>query len=249
MSMHIEGTTALVTGANRGLGRALVEALLDRGAAKVYAAVRSADDVERLARELPPRVVALALDVTRTEQIESAARVASDVRLLINNAGTIAHRNAPITDSGWLDAAREELNVNTLGAFAMTQMFAPVLAANGGGAVVNVNSIAGFTNFPLLISYSISKAALHSLTQASRVFLKSQRTEVYGVYPGPIDTRLAAGLPFEKASPASVAVAILEGIENGTEEILPDAFAKQLGTLFLENPKALERQVAAMAAA
>lgn len=249
MSTRIKGTTALVTGANRGLGRALVEALLDRGADKVYAAARSVDELDKLARELPTRVVPLELDITRREHIERAARQATDVRLLINNAGMIALSNAPITDSGWLDAAREELSVNTLGTFAMTQTFAPVLAANGGGAIVNVNSIAGLTNFPLFISYSISKAALHSLTQASRVFLKSQRTEVYGVYPGPIDTRLAAGLPFEKASPASVALAILEGIESGIEEILPDPFAKQLGTLFLENPKALERQVAALAAA
>lgn len=249
MGFRIEGSVALVTGANRGIGRAITTALLAAGVTKLYAAVRKPASVDDLVRAYGGRVVPLQLDVTDAEQIAAAAIRAGDVQLLVNNAGALFHGNAPITDSSWLAAGREEMNVNLFGTFEIIQAFAPVLGRNGGGAIVNINSIASLVNFPLFISYSFSKAALHSLTQASRAFLKSQGTQVFGVYPGPVDTDMGAGLEMDKASPSSVAAAIISGIEAGTEEILPDIMSQQLGGLFSQDPKGLERQVAAMVAA
>lgn len=249
MGFRIAGSIALVTGANRGIGRAITDALLARGATKVYAAVRQPASVHDLVQAHRERVVPLQLDVTDADQIAAAAARAGDVELLVNNAGALFHGAAPITDASWLVAGRQEMNVNLFGTFEIIQAFAPVLARNGGGAIVNVNSIASLVNFPLFISYSFSKAALHSLTQASRAFLKSQGTQVYGVYPGPVDTDMGSSLTMDKAAPSAVAAAIIDGIEAGIEEILPDAMSQQLGGLFSHNPKELERQVAAMVAA
>jgi len=173
MNFSIEGKTALVTGANRGIGEAIVAALVAAG-------------------------------------------------------------------------ARKEMEVNVFGTLAVSQAFAPVLAHNGGGAIANLASIAAFVNFPMLMAYSASKAAVHSLTQGTRIMLAAQGTRVYGVYPGPIDTRMADGIDMPKASPAECARAILQGIEAGTEEIFPDPTSQAMGPAYQASPKGLERQVAAM---
>ncbi len=249
MAMRIKDTVALVTGANRGIGKALTEALLARGARRVYAAARNPASGRELADANRDRVVSLRLDVTDADEIRAAAARAGDVQLLINNAGALLHSSAPITDAKWIEAGRREMDVNLFGTFAVTQAFAPVLAKNGGGAIVNVVSVAGFVNFPLFVSYSLSKAALHSLTQASRLLLKGQGIQVIGAYPGPVDTDMAAQVSFAKAAPLDVAHAILDGVEAGRQEILPDPMARQLGELFLQNPKELEQQIAAMVAA
>ena len=243
MSFQIAGTTALVTGANRGIGRAIVEALLARGAAKVYATARRPESLADLVSASGGRVVALGLDVTRPER---ACR------------GDCRHRCAPsrqqrrrcgeirgaLTDPAWLPAARDEFEVNVLGLFSVTQAFAPVLARHGGGADPISAPVAGLVAFPVLATYSASKAAVHSLTQATRMLLAPQGTFVAGVCPGPIDTDMARALPFEKTSPEAAALAILDGVEAGAEEIFPDPMSRQLGELFLRSPKALERQVA-----
>ena len=247
MSGHaIQGSTALVTGANRGIGRAIAEALLERGADRVYAGARRTEALEDLVAEYGDRVVPVAIDVTDSEQIAAAAQIAADVDLLINNAGVAALGGASFEDPSWLEAGRQEYDVNVLGTFETTQAFAPVLKANGGGAVVNIISIAGITNFPLFLSYSLSKAALHSLTQATRLFLSEQGTQVAGVYPGPVDTDMAEEVPFDKVPPSTVANAILDGVEAGVEEIFPDPMAEQFGASFEDSPKGLERQVASM---
>ena len=132
-----------------------------------------------------------------------------------------------------------------LGALSVTQAFAPVLARNGGGALLNISSVAGFVGFPALATYSATKAALHSLTQTTRVLLAAQGTFVAGVYPGPIDTDMARDIPWDKIPADVAALAILDGLEASAEEIFPDPMSRQLGQLFLESPKALERQVAA----
>jgi NAD(P)-dependent dehydrogenase (short-subunit alcohol dehydrogenase family) len=242
MSFVTPGTIAFVTGANRGIGRALVDALLARGAAKIYAAARRLDTLDPLVAAGRGRVVPVQLDVTRPDQVAAAAAQAADVTLLINNAGVVAKLGAPFTDPGWLDAGRTEYEVNVLGPFAVTQAFAPVLGKNGGGTVANISSVAGLVAFDILASYSASKAALHSITQATRAALKAQGTYVAGIYPGPVDTDMAKAIELEKATPAHAAAAILDGLEAGDEEIFPDPLSRQAGPLFLANPKALERQ-------
>jgi short-subunit dehydrogenase len=139
--------------------------------------------------------------------------------------------------------------VNYFGPLQLLQRLAPTLARNGGGAVVNIGSIAGLTNVPFIPTYSASKAALHSLTQAARVLLEAQGTSVFGVYPGPVDTDMNRGFAMPKASPRDVAFAILDGIEAGQEDIFPDPFAAEFGRQFGSSPKAAERQNAAMMAA
>jgi len=247
MSYPIKGKTALVTGANRGIGEAIVDALIKAGASKVYAAARNTKDLAPLTARHGTRVVALQLDVTQSAQITAAAQVAPDVQLLVNNAGYAGHSGGAFTDAQWLVEGRKEMEVNYFGAFALSQAFAPVLGKNGGGAIVNIASVASLVNFALFASYSASKAAVHSLTQATRALLKKQGTLVFGVYPGPIDTRMAADVPFEKTSPAEAAQAIVAGIEAGQEEIFPDPMSIGMGTAWLSGPKELERQVAAMA--
>lgn len=247
-SYAIKGKTALVTGANRGIGEAIVDALVAAGAAKVYAAARTLEDLAPLTARHGTRVVSLRLDVTNPSQIAAAASAAPDLQLLVNNAGVAGHAGGVFTDPQWITAGRQEMEVNFFGTFAVTQAFAPVLAKNGGGAIVNIASIAALVSFAFLASYSASKAAEHSLTQATRAMLKDQGTQVFGVYPGPIDTRMAEGIPFDKTSPPEAARAILAGIEAGVEEIFPDPMSQIMGAGFFTNPKQAEQKIAGMAA-
>lgn len=219
MSTRIKDKTALVTGANRGIGRAIVEALLDNGATKVYAGARNTAALSELTEKYGERVVPLALDVRDAAQVNAAAGQAGDVEILVNNAG-IARQYDLYTDS--LDDVRSEFEVNYFGPLHMIRAFAPILKANGGGAIVNVSSVAGLVNMPSLPGYSDSKAAQHSLTIFARLSLAQQGTQVLGVYPGPVDTDMAKGMEWEKASPASVAGAILDGLEAGETSVFPD---------------------------
>lgn len=245
-SIKIQGQTALVTGSNRGIGLAITRALLDRGVAKVYAAARSPEQVSDLRQRYGERVVTLELDVTNDDQVRSAAEAARDVTILVNNAGVAL--GGWLDDSSLVENARKEMEVNYIAPLNLLRIFSPVLARNGGGAVVNISSVAGLTNFPFFPTYSASKAAVHSLTQASRLLLAGQGTLSFGVYPGPVDTDMARSLEMEKATPESVAATILDGIEAGHEEIFTDPFAQQFGEQFEASPKSAERQVAAMAA-
>jgi NAD(P)-dependent dehydrogenase (short-subunit alcohol dehydrogenase family) len=239
----IEGAVALVTGANRGIGRALTEALLARGVGKVYATARNPEALRDLRDE---RLVSLRLDVTDADQIGAAADAAADVEIVFNNAG-VAFMGG-IADSIVIGQARREMEVNYFGPLQLLQCLAPTLARNGGGAVVNIGSAAGLTNLPFVPTYSASKAALHSLTQAARMLLGAQGTSVFGVYAGPVDTDMSREIAMPKTSPRDVAFAILDGIEAGQEYIFPDAFAADFGRQFESSPKASERQVAAMMA-
>jgi NAD(P)-dependent dehydrogenase (short-subunit alcohol dehydrogenase family) len=243
-AQRIEGTVALVTGANRGIGRALTEALLTRGVRTVYATARHPEALRAVRDE---RLVLLRLDVTDTDQIRAVADAASDVELVFNNAGV--QLAGGIADSTVLDQARREMEVNYFGPLQLLQRLAPTLARNGGGAVVNIGSAAGLTNLPFAPTYSASKAALHSLTQAARILLRAQGTSVFGVYAGPVDTDMSRGFALPKTSPRDVAFAILDGIEAGQEDIFPDPFAADFGRQFESSPKASERQMAAITAA
>jgi NAD(P)-dependent dehydrogenase (short-subunit alcohol dehydrogenase family) len=246
-SSRIEGSVALVTGANRGIGRAITEALLERGAAKVYATARDPKTLDVLRERYGSRVVAVRLDVTDADQVAEVAREATDVDLLFNNAG--AFEPTELTDAAIVDVARREMEVNYFGALRMLQGFGDTLVRRGG-VIVNVASAAGLTNVPLQPTYSASKAALHSLTQASRALLAGRGVTVHGVYPGPVDTEMTKDLPaqFEKTPPEDVANEVLDGVEAGTEDIFPDPFAVAFGEQFHSSPKSVERQMAAIVA-
>ena len=239
----IDGSVALVTGANRGIGRAVTEALLERGAKKVYAAARDPKTLQELSERYGTRLVQLELDVTNADQVARAAREAADVELLVNNAGVAEATD--LNGESTLGQARREMEVNYFAPLTLLQAFEKGLVAKGG-AVVNVSSIAGLTNFPFFPTYSASKAAVHSLTQGARLLLASKGVAVLGVYPGPVDTDMAKDIAMEKTSPQDVAAAILDGVEAGTEDIFPDAFSVGFGEQFHSSPKASEQQIAAM---
>lgn len=247
MPRIIEGRTAFVTGANRGIGLALTRELLNRGAAKIYAGARQPGSLEALAHEFGERLVPVQLDVTSEQQVVDAAAAAPDVDLLINNAGVVDWDNPMFVGGDWIQAGQQEMAVNVFGTYRMTDAFVPILRANGRGTIVNVLSAAAFAPLPALPSYSVSKAALHSLTQVSRMVLAKDAIEVLGVYPGPVDTDMGRPAPFAKALPADVATAIVSGIEAGTEDILPDAGAEQAGSLYASGPKRLEQLVTGLA--
>ena len=211
--MNIQDTNALVTGANRGIGKAFAEELLDRGAAKVYAAVR---DVETVT---DPRLVPIRLDATHPARIAAVARELDDVDLVVNNAGVL-HTSTPLSSS--LDTARVELETNYLSLVSMTQAFAPVLERNGGGAFVNVLSVYSWVAMPVLSTYSASKAAAWGFTNAARVELRRHGIHVVGVHAGPVDTDMAAAFDIEKIPPAAVATSALDALEAD----LPEAFAE-----------------------
>jgi NAD(P)-dependent dehydrogenase (short-subunit alcohol dehydrogenase family) len=247
--LRIQGRVALVTGANRGIGLALVEALKDRGARKVYAATRKPEALAELGILSDGVVVPLRLDITDASEVQQAAKEADDVDLLINNAAILGHAFSGFEDPIWIDAARQEYETNVVGSLRVSQSFAPVLARRGGGTLVNVSSVAGLIGLPMVLTYSTTKAALHSLTQSTREMLQAQGTWVVGVYPGPVDTDMAARVTAPKASPSSVAHAILDGLEQGLEDIYPDPFARDMGDAYALNPKSLEGRMAAVNAA
>jgi NAD(P)-dependent dehydrogenase (short-subunit alcohol dehydrogenase family) len=215
-AMKIEGSVALVTGANRGIGRAIADELLARGAATVYAGVR---DVASVTDE---RLLPVELDVTDPAQVAAAAQRLGDVQIVVNNAG-IGGGSTPLSSD--LDHARAELEVNYLGLVSMTQAFAPVLAANGGGAFVNVLSVVSWVAIPSLTTYSASKAAAWSYTNSARVELARSDTQVVGVHVGFVDTDLTAGLPVDKIAPQAVASSALDALEEGRPEAVVDEFS------------------------
>lgn len=239
----IKNRVALVTGANRGIGQEFVKALIGRGAKKVYAAARNTDTLTNLAQELGENVLPIKVDVTDQATIEQAAKYL-DVELLINNAGIAAFEGFVSADND--RAARVEMETNYFGTLSLVRAFAPILKVNGGGTIINMASIASYVSFPVLGSYSASKAALHSLTQGIRAELEEQGTQVTGVYPGPIDTDMAANFPMEK-TPADIAVkAILDATEAGEEDVYPDDAAEAMIGQFLSNPKSLEKEAGKM---
>jgi NAD(P)-dependent dehydrogenase (short-subunit alcohol dehydrogenase family) len=241
IDMDVKGSTALVTGASRGIGRTLVEELLARGAARVYAGSRRPDGWRNPYGD--PRVVPLALDVTDVAQIAAAAARADDVTLLVNNAGSMAFADPLAGDLADIEA---DWRTNYLGPVVVTRAFAPVLERNGGGAVVNVLSLIAFAPVPMLSGYSASKAAAASATQALRAQLAGRGITVHGVFPGAVDTEMSRELVVPKTRPAEVAVAILDAVEAGETEVFPDPMARDGYAAWRADPAALARQLASL---
>jgi NAD(P)-dependent dehydrogenase (short-subunit alcohol dehydrogenase family) len=242
--MNIKGSVALVTGANRGVGRAFVKVLLDQGAAKVYATARDASKIADLASAYPGKVEALQLDITKQDQIAKAAARAKDVNLLINNAGV--NKSQGFIAAANLDSARAEMDANYFGTLMMCRAFAPVLKANDGGTIVNIVTIVSRVTIPMLGSYCASKWAMFSLTQGVRAELAKQGTFVVSVNPGAIDTDMAKGIEMAKLDPADVARQSLQAVESGAEDIYVGDMAQGLMQGVRGDEKAVEKQLAGM---
>lgn len=223
--MNIQGKTALVTGANRGLGLAYAKALLQAGARKVYAGARDPSSVTQHG------VVPVKLDVTSASNIAAAAAQCSDVDIVINNAG-IALTNTHLLDNATDEALRAQFDTNVWGILNMSRAFAPVLRANGGGAIVNMLSVLSWLSLPRTASYSASKAAAWAITNGLRNELREQGTLVMAVHAGLIDTDMARSLDGSKSSAEDIAQRVIEGLLNGDEEVLADAISKQVKTGF-----------------
>ncbi|HYJ11118.1 MAG TPA: SDR family oxidoreductase [Polyangiaceae bacterium] len=244
--MKFKDATVLVTGANRGLGRALVDASLQAGARRVYAGARDPRNLAEVAFRSEGRVVALGLDITSSDSLAKAAEQASDVTLLINNAGVLASFGL-LTSSA--EAIARDFATNLFGTVAASKAFLPALeraSARGEAALVNVLSVVSLANMPALGGYSASKAAASSITQALRGDLAKLKIAVHGVFAGAIDTDMVKDMDMAKTSPAEVARGILEGVERGEEDIFPDAMSRHLSAIWREDPKRLERQLASM---
>ena len=212
--MKIAGSVALVTGANRGLGQVYARELVSRGAAKVYGAARDPGAVTE------PGVTPIALDITDAQRVSEVAAQCADVSLLVNNAGVM--KASTFTGAPSLDAARLEMETNYFGTLSMCRAFAPVLAASGGGAIVNMLSVTSFYTNPFNSSYGASKAAGWSLTNGVRLELHHQGTLVVAVHAGFIDTDMAALVDAPKDSPESVAQQAFDAVEAGQTEVLAD---------------------------
>ncbi len=232
--MNITNKAILITGANRGIGRALLDEALRRGAKRVYAATRSP------LQHSDKRVTPLTLDVTSASQIQRAANEVDSLDLLINNAGVAIY-----DDLSNLDVIEQHLAVNFLGVLRVTHAFLPQLKRSKG-AIVNNLSLAGLAALPVIPSYSISKAAAFNLTQSLRALLASQGVTVHAVVLGPVDTEMNRGFNIPKASPESAAQGIFAGLENGEEDIFPDPASQSIAEGWRTGAvKALEHQFAA----
>ncbi len=237
MSYDVKDQIALVTGANRGIGKAITESLLKHGAKMVYAAVRDVSSVAPLVAEYGVQVMPVELDLTKPDTIQAAAETASDVSLVINNAGVL--RTATALSDDAIEALQFEMDANVYGLIRVAQAFAPVLKSNGGGAFVQLNSVVSMKCFPQFTTYCASKAAAYSVTQALRSLLEEQGTQVVSVHPGPIDTDMgdAAGLGEIAEPPELVGESIVEALKAGHFHAYPDSMARQVGEVYHEFAK------------
>lgn len=238
--MNFKDKTVLVTGANRGIGYASVEKLLEQGAAKVYATYRSENNRSTL-EALGDRVVPVHLDLGDASAIAGLGDAVPSLDVLINNAGIFTGANV-LEDTE--EQFRLDIETNVFGTLGVTKALLPALRKNDTAAIANVASIAALAAMPSFGGYSASKAALHSVTQSLRGKLQGDGISVHGIYPGPVATRMTDGFEMDTTPAKVVAEKILEGIANGVEEIFPDAMAEQVGPLYTTSPKKLEETFA-----
>jgi NAD(P)-dependent dehydrogenase (short-subunit alcohol dehydrogenase family) len=241
--MKIQNATALVTGANRGIGYAFVNALLQAGAKKVYATARNINSLKDVTASDTSRVVPLQLDVTDPNLVNALPAQSPDVNLLINNAGVLAFGSILDVPT---ESIASQFNTNFYGSLNMARALVPVIEQNNGGAIVNVLSIVSLASMPAVAAYNASKAAAWSMTQSLRASVAEKGITVHAVFPGPVDTEMAAEFDFDKTSPADVAAAVLAGIEADQEDIFPDSMSNQVYAAWKQDHKAIEKQFAAM---
>ncbi len=242
--MDVQGSVAIVTGANRGIGEGFVHVLIEQGAARVYAGARDPASARHLVDRYPDKVVAVALDVTRPGQIEAAAAACPDVSVVVNNAG--AFHNRLLIGADDISAARDEMEVNYFGPLQMARAFAPILKANGGGAILNVLSVGGIVAVPNMGGYSPSKFAMRAAGTCMRAELAGQGTTVTSLIVGSVDTRMADHVKGAKEQPADIARAAMRGITRGVDEIDTDQFAVESRAALARDPKGMERTMAKM---
>ncbi len=237
--MKLENQVIFVSGTNRGIGKAIIDALLKRKVKKVYAAARK---IEQSAWK-DDRVVLIELDITSSPQIKQAAARAQDVNVLINNAGSLS--GGSVLTATEQDLIRD-MQVNYFGTLNMIRAFEPLIAKNGPGAIANISSVVGLASMSQAAGYSASKAAVFSASQALRAELKNKNISVHTIFPGPIDTDMARDFNFPKTSSEVAAENIIKGIEAGSEDIFPDPFSVEIAGSWSKDPKAVERSFAAM---
>ncbi|MEJ8821717.1 SDR family oxidoreductase [Variovorax humicola] len=239
-TMNIQKSIALVTGANRGIGRELVQHLLAAGAQKVYATARNTDTLGDLVKAHPGRLEVQTLDITRPEQIAAVKAQCLDVNLLINNAGINRHQGFLAAES--LEHAQAEVTTNYLGTLAMCRAFAPQLT--GDGAIVNMLSILAKVTIPGMGSLCAAKAAGLRMTEGVRAELAARGALVMAVMPGAVDTEMSKDFKGPMSSPAEVAKAVLAGLERGDEDVYVGDFADWINGGMKDDPKAIERELA-----
>lgn len=226
--MDVRDKVALITGANRGIGQQIAKTFLAEGARKVWLAVRDTASVQSMLEQYGDRVEAIKIDLSHPETITAAAQRATDTQIVVNNAGVL--KNADPFDEDVIQALQFQMDINVVGLIRMAQAFAPVLKNNGGGAFVQLNSVASLRAFPAFCSYAASKAASYSITQSLRESLAEQGTVVVSVHPGPIDTDMAntAGLSDIAEPPTLVSEGIVNALKSGEMHVFPDTMAREL---------------------
>lgn len=234
--MNIQNSIALVTGANRGIGLVFVHELIARGAKKIYAAARDINSIE------VPGVIPVQLDVTNEEDIAAVAARCKDVTLFINNAGVARFSGFLAADS--VAIARAALETNYFGPMRMSAAFAPILAANGGGAILNVLSVASWLSVPPLSAYAASKSAAWALTNGLRNELRAQGTQVTALHMGFVDTDMTKGMEVNKANPQDIVRQALDGVDAGADEVLADAITQQVKQGLSAQPGVYLREIA-----
>jgi NAD(P)-dependent dehydrogenase (short-subunit alcohol dehydrogenase family) len=235
--MKIADCTALVTGANRGIGARFVAELRARGARRIYAGIRDHGRADALVEQFGDTVVPILLDVTDEDSVRNAAAEAADVDLLINNAGVLNFGD-PLDSP--LDRLRAELEVNFVGLVSVSRAFAPVIEATGGGAILNMLTIIALAPMPGMGGYCASKAAAYSATQSLRYALSGRGITVHGAFPGGVDTDMLAAYDGPKADPVEVARRCLDGVEAGVTDITPDDFSTAAYASWRAAPSSLE---------
>ena len=242
--ISIKDSVALVSGANRGIGKAITEELLSKGIKKVYAGARKLESLTALKEKYGNRLEPLQLDVTNQESVDSAAKVASDATMLINNAGTMAHGG--FNSENMLESINQNMEVNVLGVARLTQAVLPNIENKPNATIATVSSVVGLGSMPMMNGYCISKAAVHSMIQGLRGELQDTKVLVSGIYPGPIDTDMAKGFEgIELDKPENLAKNVVIALEKGDEDIFPDVMSEQVKQAYGTTPKEVEKMFSA----